>query len=42
MQVMRNMVGYIIVAHKLDDKGKYKWFTEVTITFNIYREKLNI
>jgi hypothetical protein len=28
-QVMRNMVGYVIVAHKPNEKGLYTWNNEV-------------
>ena len=31
LPVMRNMVSYVIVAHKNDDKGKFYWNKKVII-----------
>ena len=41
-QVMRNMVNYVIVAHKTDEKGRFVWNTKVNQYYYIDREVQNI
>lgn len=42
LPVMRNMVGYVIVAHKSDDQGKFYWNKKVEFELFIFRANQNI